>query len=382
MRRMLVIPALALLTACAARQTALLKWQLQSGRDGLILTPPRSSAGALLELKKARSVAPKDAGCQVDGTQIQLVWKGRTARVTVDEAAVAAAPEIALKGPQAATGEQVRDLSWWPRFREQLARREQQGCLAHGEADLVAGSIVQNLPLPPMLAYKLRYGDYLMDGHLDLGPRFALKSVSPLLKAGVQKYGTPADVIGYETVYYDVQERGDGSLKIALRSVDQLVGRATTKKSRPTGTPVSIAESARYIRLFFRTWRISGDYRIALLATRETGTLDAMTAQFEADPERFCRETNPARATCLSVPMEMTLTAEMKVRANGKPAYIAVGGNVGELLRTAGVRQPQTVVHALQVLRPYEGALAPVEFDRTRPDILNLTLIGGEEIRW
>ena len=53
-----------------------------------------------------------------------------------------------------------------------------------------------------------------------------------------------------------------------------------------------------------------------------------------------------------------------------------------KLLRTAGVRQPQTVVQGLQVLRPYEGALAPVEFDRTRPDILNLTLIGGEEIRW
>jgi hypothetical protein len=34
------------------------------------------------------------------------------------------------------------------------------------------------------------------------------------------------------------------------------------------------------------------------------------------------------------------------------------------------------------VLRPYEGALVPVEFDRTRPDILALTLMGGEEIRW
>ena len=69
-----------------------------------------------------------------------------------------------------------------------------------------------------------------------------------------------------------------------------------------------------------------------------------MTAEFEKDPERFCRETNPARATCLSVPMEMMLTAEMKLRVNGKPAYVPVGGNVGELLRSAGVRQPQTVV--------------------------------------
>ena len=87
-----------------------------------------------------------------------------------------------------------------------------------------------------MLAYKLRYGDYLMDGHLDLGPKFALKSVSPLLKPGVEKYRTLADVTGYETVYYDVQQRGDGSLKIALRSVEQLVGRTTAKKSRPTGS--------------------------------------------------------------------------------------------------------------------------------------------------
>jgi len=371
MRATLAI-ALALLTACAVRQSPVGAWRLQPARDGLMLLPPRTTTAAL-ELKNARSVHARDTGCEVSGPQIQLAWKGRTARVTVDERAVAAAPEIALKGPQDVTGEQVRDLSWWPNFRQQLARREQQGCLAHGEAELLAGRIVQNLPLPPMLAYKLRYGDYLMDGHLDLGPKFALKSVSPIRQAGV---------IGYETAYYDVLQRSDGSLTLSLKSVDQLIGRTTTKKSRPTGPPLRIATSARYVRLFFRAWRISGDYRIALLATRETGTLDAMTAEFESDPERFCRDTNPNRATCLSVPMEMTLTAEMKLRANGKPAYIAVGGNVGELLRTAGVRQPQTVVHSLRVLRPYEGALTPVEFDRTRPDILALTLIGGEEIRW
>ncbi len=249
-----------------------MKWQLQPGRDGLILTPPRPASGAVLELKKARSVPSKDAGCEIAGGRIQLAWKGRNARVTVDERAVAAAPAIALNGPQAPVGEQVRDLSWWPQFREQLSKREQQGCLAHGEADLLAGRIVQNLPLPPMLAYKLRYGDYLMDGYLDLGPQFALKSVSPLLKPGIEKYHALADVAGYETAYYDVQQGGGGTLKIALRSVDQLVGRDSTKKPRPTGSPLRIANSARYVRLFFRTWRISGDYRIALLATREAGT--------------------------------------------------------------------------------------------------------------
>ena len=377
----LTVALLVLLAGCATRQTTLLRWQLQPGRDGLILNPPRSG-GQDLELRRARSVRPKNAECDVKEAQIQLAWKGRTARVTVDERAVAAAPEIALKGPQAATGHQVRDLSWWPEFRRQLGRREQQGCLARGEAEQVASRIVQNLPLPPMLAYKLRYGDYLMDGHLDLGPLFALKSVSPLLKPGVEKYRAPADVLGYETAYYDVQQRSDGTMKIALRSVEQLVGRSTTKKPHPTGAPLRIADSARYVRLFFRAWRISGDYRIALLATREEGLLDAMTAEFEADPERFCRQTAPDRATCLSVPMEMMLTAEMKLRVNGKAAYVPVGGSVGELLRSSGVRQPQTVVQELHVLRPYEGALRPVEFDRTRPDILNLTLIGGEEIRW
>jgi hypothetical protein len=339
-----------LLTACASRQGAL-KWRLQPARDGLMLTPPQSTANPTLQLKKARAVVRRNPACNLVSPQIQLAWRGRTAQVKVDEAAVAAAPEIALKGPLAAVGEQVRDLSWWPHFREQLVRSEQQGCLAHGESELLAGRIVQNLPLPPMLAYKLRYGDYLADGHLDLGPKFALKSVSPLLK-------------------------------LVLRSVEHLTGRTTVKVPRPVGTPLRIADMSRYVRLFFRAWRISGDYRIALLATRESGTLDAMTAEFEQDPERFCRETNPNRATCLSVPMEMTLTAEMKVRANGKPAYVVVGGNVAELLRNVGVREPRTVAQTLQVLRPYEGALLPVEFDRTRPDIFNLTLIGGEEIRW
>ena len=362
MRTLLAVAALSVLTGCAARQASVGHWRLAASPNGLILHPPRESA-ATLDFPKARATRARNNACDIHDPQMNLTFNGRAAHVAVDPAAIAAAPQIALTGPQSATGEQVRDNSWWPRFQSTLLDREHQGCIAPGQSRRIAGGVVENLALPPLLGYKLRYGDYLMDGHLDLGPLFAIKSVTPLpISAG----GVPR----FETTYYDVQQRSDGTLRLALRG------------PRPTGPPLQIATQARYVRLFFRAWRISGDYRVALLATRESGVLDAMTADFEKDPERFCRDSDPRRVTCISVPMDMTLTAEMKLLANGKPAYIPVGGNVAELLRGRGIRDPQSAVSSIDILRPYSGVLTPIDFDRTRPDILSLTLIAGDQVRW
>jgi hypothetical protein len=368
----IVILSASVLAGCAARQKPAGNWQLRGGEGGLILVPPQPAAGPLLELKKARSASPAGTRCDMPEPPVGVSWRGRTARVAVAPGAVSALPQVTVVGPTQSTGEPARDLAWWPQFRARLAKRQEEGCLARAEAERLVERIIQGHAMPPSLAYKLRYGDYLMAGYIDLGPEFALKAVAPLRKAGVA---------GYETSYYDVRETSGGHLKIVLRSVEETVGGTVTRRARPA-KPIALAGSARQARLFFRSWRVSGDYKIALLAASEAGWLEAMTSRFETDPERFCRSADPKEASCLAVPADTMLTAEMKVRVNGKAAYVPVGGGVGDVLRAQGVRQPAEVVSRLSVLRPYEGALVPVEFDRSRMDILYLTLVGGEVILW
>ena len=233
------------------------------------------------------------------GPEIQLSWHGRTAQVVIGRDVVSPA---------------ARD------------------------AKNLSARIVENLPMPSSVAYQLRYGNFLSTGYIDIEPEFVLSSVAPLLKPGVANYRTPEDVVGYGTVYYEVEPRGDGGGKIAL------------------------------------------------LATPAAALLSAVLGKFEADPEGFCKSVKPSEAACISVPSKMMIAPELRVRVNGRPACIMAGGSLGQALRAAGIKDQKRIIAEilprLQVLRPYGGTMLPVEFDRSRGDILGLIPIGGEEIRW
>ena len=54
---------------------------------------------------------------------------------------------------------------------------------------------------------------------------------------------------------------------------------------------------------------------------------------------------------------------------------------VRTVIQTAKAR-PDAVLPTLAITKQYAGKQAPVEFDRTKPDILGMVLTGNEEIRW
>ena len=367
----LIVPVIALLLAgCAVRQKAVTNWQLRPAGEGHILVPPLPPKGRFVRLDKARSIRNASPACNVTIPEVRLSWNGTTAQVDVSPAAIGPLGKVIVtggKGPL--VGEPLRDLAWWARFSKELEQREQTGCLASGEGERLARRIVENLALPSSLAYELRYGSHLMLGYLDLESQFSLRSVAPL-----------GD--GFETVHYDLKP-DRGGIKIVLRSVEHNFKGKLSNPRRASAPLLALPDSARYVRYFFRTWKIAGDRKIALLATARPELLDPLTKQFEADPESFCKSVKAAQASCIAIPTDTILTPEMMVRANGKAApYVLGRGTVGNVLHSAGVRQPQDIVQSLVVLRPYGLRMLPVEFDRSRSDILSLVLAGGEELRW
>ncbi len=367
----LIVTVIALaLAGCAARQKSARNWQLRPAGEGHLLVPPLPVKGRLVRLDKARSIRNASPACNVAIPEVRLSWNGMTAQVDVSPDAIGPLGQVIVtggKGPL--VGEPLRDLAWWARFGKELEQREQSGCLASGEAERLARRIVENLALPSSLAYELRYGSHVMLGYLDLEPQFSLRSVAPL-----------GD--GFETVNYDLKP-DRGGVKIVLRSVEHNSKGKLSNPRHATAQLLELPGSARYVRYFFRTWKIAEDRKIALLAASRPELLDPLTKQFEADPERFCKSVKAAQASCISIPADTILTPEMMVRANGKAApYILGRSTVGNVLHSAGVRQPQEIVSSLVVLRPYGRQMLPVEFDRSRSDILSLVLAGGEELRW
>ena len=110
--------------------------------------------------------------------------------------------------------------------------------------------------------------------------------------------------------------------------------------------------------------------------------MEDATAGFEASPDTYCASARQRGAACISVPKDMVIGPELRVRANGRDEYVSVAGSLGDLLRALNIREAKSLLPTLQVRRHFEGVLRPIEFDRTGSAILGLVLIGGEEITW
>lgn len=376
---MLATVANLLLIGCVSRQKPMTNWQF---RDQ-VLVPPRPGAGVGITLRNARS-RTNGQPCEVTLPQIQLVWRRRTAQIRIrpDVTGGPAAVTVVSASNEQSPGAPLRDLAWWSSFRDTLERREGEGCVGPGDAVRLAGRIIENVEIPSWLAYQLRYGNSGSTGYLDLEPQFAMKWMTPLLKSGVLRYTGPKDIARYETMIYRLKPRSGGGVKLELETVEHNVQGGFTYDRRPTAPPLVLPDSARFLRYFFRTWRATNDRRIALLAVKRRSQLDPLTKRFEADPEGFCRSIPVSEAMCLAVPNESILVPEVEVRANGKPAWVPVGGTLGDALNRAKVKMGKETLQNLTVLRPWSGQLLPIEFDRSRPDILRLVMIGGESIHW
>jgi hypothetical protein len=76
------------------------------------------------------------------------------------------------------------------------------------------------------------------------------------------------------------------------------------------------------------------------------------------------------------------MNPHIAVTVNGKEVMVRVGASVRVALVAAGERNPEPLVPRLTVRKLYAGRPAPVQFDPADRGILNLILVGGEEISW
>lgn len=367
-----------ILGGCAARKPALQSWRLE---NGLVLPPRAGAAEAPFQLRNARSVRRNRPACQLSARDVELRWKGRSAWVRADARPLAPVPGgLVMRssggGAPAGLGGSVLVLSNWYRdeFLPSLARQVAAGCLTAKDAPLLRQRLIDNLPLPAGTAYRMRYGEYPIDGYLDLDAKFRLRAVEPIRELG--------QVVGFKTSFYPLVATPDGGVHaISGESETNLKG-VITRGLATDAEVLHLPRTATWVRLFLRTWSAAQDRRIALIAAATPRELDLASKAFEANPEGFCAQASSLNAACVGVPKDMVLGPELRVRVNGKDEFAPVGGTIADVLRTMNIRNGPELAKSMKVLRPYEGQLLPLEFDRTDDNILSLVLMGGEEITW
>src|SRR2546423_4220208 len=364
-------------------QHAILTYSLHREGGNAILFPPtkaaRTSDGASssIAIKRARRGGARIAGCDIANDVISLHWHGETANLSLHSQSFFASADQSPM--QIERGMYLDPLLAIEQFRVDLSDRQLRGCLRADESERLRRAIVENLSLPPAVAYLFQLGSYDVNGYFDLTPDFRMQITSPIYREGVAP--SPEALMGYETGNYALLSEGPGKrARLDLTSATEVLIGAAPLEKRSLRNELPFSKSLGYFRLLFMADEVSSNRitRAILISADEETKLAKASVRRQVRPDDFCNTLSIADVTCTIFPKNFGVSPELRVRVNGKNAFVRVGGMVQEVLRTERVRDEQPP--SLKILRPFRGHLIPIKFDRRNEDVLKLVLLPGDEI--
>ena len=284
---------------------------------------------------------------------------------------------------------------------EWAAGAEAHGCLAAGEGMALATRILESVPLDPSAAYCLLHADNVRKGYVDLGTETRLQVVSSIMKAGAAPNApvlatagasgndhrlavtvqTADNLLGVETAWYGFQAKRDraGSTIVPLAAERSITGR-TEPADVPLTNYFQFSAGAAYYRLFYKTNPRDNGITEIMLAAPTRAELDRRTQALMADFS-LCQKSDPEM--CMVIPRRVAVNPFLVATVNGAEVRLAAGTTVRRAIQAGqGPARAQEVLPRLRILKPYNGKLVAVEFDRGRQEILDVMLLGGESVSW
>jgi hypothetical protein len=367
--------AIFVLTGCAHRST-LATWRLVRQDSGQLLVPPGVPSRAQSQVVIGTNVPLAGGPCaQVEGI-LEIRSHGKHARVAVF-------PEALSKQPQ----------GW---LAEWTAGLEQSGCIPKGAAALLAGQIVESVPLGLNAARNLLHPNNIQTGTVDLTGAMRLEVVSPILKEGTSSDAplssegekitgeglkinvsiASRNLVGYETAWYAISSRTTGEgLAIAPQYAERHIDGKTELRDQPATNYLRFPSDAAFYRLFYKSGQT--DYTAIVLAAHTWPELNEAT---KALADGSCEKL--ASKLCIAIPRRVAINPFISVKVNGADVITPWGSTLAQAIRKSGQSRPNAVLAHLTLERPYKGRLIRVEFDRNDPAILSMVLNGGESVSW
>jgi hypothetical protein len=278
-----------------------------------------------------------------------------------------------------------RPAGWLTSWPEDL---EKQGCIARGEGTRLADAVAGSLPLDPNALFRLLYATDRQSGQVDLAPGTRLQVVSPIMAEG--KSFTPPvpvettgagntlvvtlsvpDMLGYETALFEIRaDKGRPGFSIVPLSAERHTNGETERAAQPAVNYFRFSEDAAFYRLFYKAGQTDFTALVAAAGTR--GGLPASLLSCDELPAGMC----------VAIPKHAAVNPLIEITVNGSKAAVNWGATVGTAIRSAGERQPDSVLPHLSLSKLHNGTLATVNFDRSSHAVLDLVLTGGESISW
>ena len=310
----------------------------------------------------AKSTASKQAsGCAIDVPQFSM------ARPRGGNVVVHVRPQDLFAG-----GGVVRAYrGTFDRFRTELSRLEQEGCLRPGGGRAVAERVAESLPLPVMETLFYSYGYEPFRGYCEVHPDMRIDAQKALLEPGPD--GKEKLVRIDRALYAVRREEGGEGLRFQL--------------DKRTGTEAALPGLVQLHKPFYRFFYhikfndLSGTPQrtAVLLGADSLQKLEQTTASLWKDPDLTCGRLTDI--DCVKSPVGQIVTAQVPVRLNGKREVIPVSFTIGDVLRDHQAMRPGKPAPTFELQREYRGRLARVEF-LTRQPVLNVPIRSGDRLKW
>ncbi len=353
-----------------------LSYKLQRLGTTTVLIPPslrstdEKSSQLVSNFKNARRRSVAGTNCDIEGHIVNLHWHGKAAEIRVNSDSYIAERGMYL--------DPLQDIG---KFHEELLQRESKGCFSSTDTRQIRRAVAERFPLPPSIAYRYELGSYDTTGFFELTSDFRLNVVSPIYQDGQTK--TIEHQLGYEVSYYSFRSAANGDrVTASVTSVTEFrTGEHETPKAAPRNR-IDFPESPTYFRLVLKTER-SSTKQITLtflLGSPEEQQLDAGTKQLQAAAIDSCRAVTLSDVACMSFPFDFGVSAELRVRTNGREAFVQLDGMVLDALGLPNLSAD--VPKNLRITRLYQGRRVPVMFDPLTKDIFRLSLMPGDELAW
>lgn len=361
-------------------QHAAVAYRLRRDGPDPILFPPTagnySSELVSIVVKHARKRNANTADCDVAGELLSLHWEKSTAEISFHSQAFFASDMQSSN--QAGRVIYVDPLLAIDKFLVDLTERQTKGCLSTIESERLRRAIVENLALPPAIAYFLQLGSYDVTGYIDLTPDFRMQVISPIYPPGSE--ASAAALLGYETAnYIFVREGLENRMRLRLASAREvLISGEVEKQTLHNELPFS--KSLGYFRLLFMAEEGASNHitRAILLSAPDQNKFPQAVPHRGESPDEFCASVSVTKVNCTVFPKNFGVSPELRIRVNQKDAFLRVGGTVQEVLNLymPDARPPAS----LKILRPFHGRLIPIKFDGSSGDILKLVLLPGDQV--
>jgi len=366
-------------SGCSARNPR--TYRLAPVLNAPVLVPP-GIASADVARGAVTIPRPKGVPCASPGEAIALERHGGNIRLTVMRDALVKQPAGWLR-------------SWTADF-------ESAGCIPAGTGLELAARILESVPLDPSTAYQLMHADSIRQGFVELGPENRLQTQAPILKSGnspdanvieiaaISQSGNTLNVdihaseelLGVETAWYALRPKADGP---GTRIVALSAERRIDGKPEPAGGPLKdyfpFAPEIGFYRLIYKAdLTDKGATTEIVVGAPGRAELERRTRRV-LDDFNVCKVSDPS--LCAVIPRHVALNPVLAVTVNGQEVRVGIRTRVrSAIIQSGGPKRVEDVLPALMVKKPYGGKLVDVEFDRASSAILDMTLLGGEEISY